>query len=283
MAGHAGTAPASASPTLTGPRPARRTSGHLVARKERVAARVAARTVDGYTLNGTSPGPDDRRAGRASSSRCTLRNESVPDGRHAALARRRRAQRRGRRRRRHAGRRAAGRLARLPVRRPTTPALLVPLPPGVPRAGRGGLFGALVVHPRDAGRRGRRRARGRTPYDGRRTVNGRTGDVARRRPRAGQRGAGARRQHRQRARCGSGSAAAPYRVVAVDGHDVNEPAGRRATRRVVVTGRRPGRPRGHRARTGRGRWTSAASSAGRRPGGGTAPRPSRSPRPRSTC
>jgi Predicted metal-dependent hydrolase with the TIM-barrel fold len=59
-------------------------------------------------------------------------------GRWRDPARRRRAQRRGRRRRRHPGRGAARRRARLPVRRPGRGHVLVPLPPGLARAGRAG-------------------------------------------------------------------------------------------------------------------------------------------------
>ena len=54
---------------------------------------------------------------------------------HPALARRRRPERRGRRRRRHPGRGARGRGARLPLRGRGRGHLLVPLAPGLPRAG----------------------------------------------------------------------------------------------------------------------------------------------------
>ena len=85
--------------------------------------------VQGYTLNGTSPGPEIQ-AHQGDLVQVTLINVDVPDGRDAALARRRRAQRRGRRRGRHAGRRPARAGARLPVRRRGRRHVLVPLAPG---------------------------------------------------------------------------------------------------------------------------------------------------------
>ena len=102
----------------------------LVARQ---AAAVRRRPrLPGYTLNGTSPGPEIRARVGPAGRRCALINESVPGGRHPALARGRRAERAtdgvaGR----HPGRGAGRRSVRLPLPRRPRRDLLVPLAPGV--------------------------------------------------------------------------------------------------------------------------------------------------------
>ena len=73
--------------------------------------------------------------------------------RDAALARRRRAQRRGRRRRRHAGRRPGREVLHLPLRRRPGRHLLVPLAPGLARAGPARPARRPGGHPAGAGAR----------------------------------------------------------------------------------------------------------------------------------
>ena len=95
---------------------------------------VGGRAVPGFTLNGTSPGPTiTATAGRAGRGAAA---ERVGDRRRRpALARHRRAERDGRRGRGDPGRRAGRRRVRLPVRGRAGRDVLVPLAPGVARAG----------------------------------------------------------------------------------------------------------------------------------------------------
>ena len=185
----------------------------------------------------------------------------------AALARRGRAERRGRRRRRDAGRGAGRRVVHLPLRRRPGRDLLVPLAPGLARAG-----AARAV------RRARRRPRGRRP-----ATCATAGRPARLRRQAHH-----QRLDRRRAswtpqpgrpvrvrvvNTDNGAASvwvsgAPYRVLAVDGHDVHGPTPVSRPRRAAHR-RRPGRPRGRPRRPGvelgRGecRWSSGARRAAR--------------------
>ena len=123
---------------------------NLEARKGTVRL-ASGRTVDGYTLNGSSPGPLIE-VTQGELLEVHLRNENVPGRHHAALARAGRPERRGRRGRRDAGRRAARRGAHLPVRRRAGRHVLVPLPPGVARAGDRRPAGATRGPAREAAR-----------------------------------------------------------------------------------------------------------------------------------
>ena len=155
----------------------------LLARRGLV--RVAGgRSVEGYTVNGTSPGPTIRvRQGQLVE--VTFVNESVACRGDAALARRRRAQRRRRRCGRDAGRRAGGWALRLPVRRGGRGHVLVPLPPGVARAGpeAGCSARSWSIRPTDL-RQPRRSTR--SPllhvYAGQHTLNGAATDASVRAP-----------------------------------------------------------------------------------------------------
>ena len=150
----------------------------LVARKQKTRL-ASGQEVDGYTLNGSTPGPQIT-AVEGQLVEVRLVNESVPDGRRPALARGRRARRHGRQRGRHPGRGGAGRRVRLPVpRRPRGHVTgTTPTRSRTSRCERG-LFGALVIAPRTRASR-RRRGRARAPL---------------RRPPHGQRPGGRRARH----------------------------------------------------------------------------------------
>ena len=179
---------------------------------------------------GPRPGPLIERATATwSRSRCAQRGRRRR--RHAALARGRRAQRRGRRRRRDPGRRRCR--ARSFTYRFVAEQrrhVLVPLAPGVARAGRGGLFGRWSSSPAGphAGR-GRRRSRVR-PHatTACRTVNGRDGRADRRVPARRPRCASAWSTPTT-ARCGSGRPARRTGCSPSTARDVHEPD-RRARR-----------------------------------------------------
>ena len=185
-----------------------------------------------------------RHARRARRSRSTqgqlvevhLTNENVAGRHHPALARRRRAQRRGRRRRRHPGRRACRARSTPTASSPTRPA-----PTGTtPTRSRTSRCTAAC-----SGRSWSRRAHA----DPRRadvvallhTYDG-VADRERRserRPRStaepGQHGPGAGRSTPTTARPRVWVDGAPYRVLAVDGHDVHGPTDGRPTRPSSVT------------------------------------------------
>ena len=161
------------------------------------------RKVEGYTVNGTSPGPADR-GDRGPAGRGPRPQRQRRRGHRHPLARCRRAQRRGRRRRGHPGRDQAGRGLHLPLGRPARRHLLVPLPPGLPRAGR---RRPARRHPDPPARhptpgvQGRHRRGAPLRRQGDRQRSRR---VPARRGRARAAGAGAGGQHRQRpaGRCG---------------------------------------------------------------------------------
>ena len=168
--------------------------------------------VEGYTVNGTSPGPlieatvgPAGRGARAQrqrhrrASRCTGTGSTCPTPRTASPASPRTPIK-------------AGQGLHLPLGRAARRHLLVPLPPGLARAGvAGGLLGAHRDPPAHAATRRRRDVVALAHlYDGDETVNGRTGDQ-RGRGAARPAGPGARDQHRQRPASASGPSA-PYRL-----------------------------------------------------------------------
>ena len=162
--------------------------------------RIGDREIDGFTLNGTSPGPGDPGragpAGRGAPGQRVGRRRRDP-----ALARGGRAERRGRRRRGHPGRRAGRERARLPVRRRPGRHVLVPLAPGLPRAGAGRPVRRAGGHPAGADPSGRRRARrGAHLRRACATINGGAGDLRGGR-RAGRAGPGPGRSTPTTARC----------------------------------------------------------------------------------
>ena len=182
---------------------------------------IGGRAVPGFTLNGTSPGPTIT-AEQGQLVEVRLRNESVPAGRRAALARDRRAERDGRRRRGDPGRRAGRAVSSSTASSPS-------------RSGTywyhshqvsheqviGGLFGALVITPVDADRTVRDVLAVSHVYaNGVKTLNGQPGNL--------QVPAKPGQQVRLRMvntdngpiEVWSGS---PYRILAVDGYDVHEP------------------------------------------------------------
>ena len=220
------------------------------------------------------PRPADHR-GRGPARRGAAAERVGARGRRAALARGGRARRRGRHRGRHAGRGAAGRRVRLPVPRRPRGHVLVPLPPGHPRAGRTRAVrraGRHAAHPRHGGGRARARAplrRAAAP-----STAGRATCPSRRR-RAPRCGCGSSTP--TRARCGCGRPAASSGVVAVDGREVHGPTPLRDTSVEVTAGGRadlevvappPGRRRARRDRRQRGdraRHATAADPGARRP------------------
>ena len=139
-----------------------------------------------------------------------------------------------------------GRHVHLPVRRRPGRDLLVPLAPGLARAGQRRAVRRAGVTPRAPARRDAdRRARGRCT-----STTGSRPSTAR--PATSGRG---RRGRRTRSGCGSSTpttgpsvwtSGSPYRVLAVDGYDLHEPdAGDRPV--GAAHRRRPGRPGGDRA------------------------------------
>ena len=218
--------------TLTDPRPAPAdVRVTLAARKERPPrVRPGGRRLHPQRhlprpADPARPGP----AGRGDAG-----NASVTDGRHAALARRRRPQRRGRRRRRHPGR-GAGRAASSSTGSSPT------------HAGTYWYHSHQVSHEQVRARAARRagraprarpaagvgRARARAPLRRPAHRQRSRGRRARRRPRRARR-CGCGWSTPTTARCGVGDRR-PFRVVAVDGRDVHGPDRGARTRRCVVT------------------------------------------------
>ena len=249
----------------------------LTVRKERFRL-ASGEQVDGYTVNGTSPGPVIH-AVQGQLVEVRLRQRVGAGRRDPALARRRRPQRRGRGRRRHPGRRA-GRRARSPTGSSPT------------RSGRTGTTRTRSRTRRcRAGCSGRwwsRRRRRPSPDGPLRPARG-AARLRRRRRRSTAPPATCRWTRRTARRCGcasstpttvrprSGRPASPYRVLAVDGYDLHGPTPVSRPRGAAHR-RRPGRPRGRPHRPG-------SSSAGRaRSCSGPARRPQRRSRPGwSTC
>ena len=94
---------------------------------------ASGRKVEGYTFNGSSPGPTIE-ATEGDLLEVRVHNEDVEDGISVHWHGVDVPERRGRRRRRHPGRHRRRRGPRLPVRRRRPRQLLVPLPPDVARA-----------------------------------------------------------------------------------------------------------------------------------------------------
>ncbi len=114
---------------LTGPRTGKPDVAVTLTAKKQKFTLASGESIDGFTLNGTSPGPLIRaKQGRPRRGHAGQRVRT--EGRDAALARDRRTQRGGRGRRGHAGRGTGGWEARLPVPRRGDGDLLVPLASG---------------------------------------------------------------------------------------------------------------------------------------------------------
>ena len=250
----------------------------LTARRGRVSV-TGGRALEGYTVNGTSPGPTIR-AHQGDLVEVTFVNESVDRRGDAALARHRRPQRGGRCRGRDAGCRARRRALRVPVRREGRRHVLVPLPPDVARTGR---EGAVRRRGDPAGRPSRTRSafrggwgrggrRGRRPSRLRGAAHPQRGGAGRPRERGARNpGARARREHRPGHRRGVGLGALPG---GGDGRERGVRADRRRRAEGPRRGGRTGRPdpRRPRLRGGAGSPRRRAKPR-RRAGGGGGPGP----------